>query len=62
MDYLNENGQKYSAAKMSVYIQREVMPSPDLIISDTRYWLKSTCEKFVNELKRQQQNRGNYYG
>lgn len=51
VEYLNEHGQNYSAAKLSVYIQREVIPEPDLIISDTRYWLKSTCEKFVKGIK-----------
>lgn len=50
VDFLNENGQNYSEAKMSVYIQREKMPLPDLVISDTKYWLKDTCAKFATEL------------
>src|SRR5690625_1319825 len=41
VDFLNDNEQNYSEAKMSVYIQRKVIPSPDLVISNTRYWLKS---------------------
>lgn len=53
VEYLNENGEKYSEAKMSVYIQREIIPKPDLILSGTRYWLKSTCEMFLNELQQQ---------
>lgn len=57
VDYLNKNGQNYSLAKMSVYIQRKIIPSPDLVISDTRYWLKSSCEKF---LKKIQLKEGNY--
>lgn len=51
VNYLNENGEKYSEAKMSVYIKRNIIPEPDLIISDTRYWLKSTCKNFLRKLK-----------
>lgn len=51
VSYLNENGENYSEAKMSVYIKRNVIPAPDLMISSTRYWTKSTCEKFLNDLK-----------
>lgn len=50
VDFLNENGQNYSAAKMSVYINRKIIPIPDLVISDTRYWRKDTCKKFAEEL------------
>ncbi len=50
VNYLNENGEKYSEAKMSVYIKRNIIPEPDLIISDIRYWLKSTF--FAKEISR----------
>lgn len=51
VDFLNENGENYSEAKMSVYVQRGIIPSPDLILSNTRYWLKSTCEMFLSRTK-----------
>ena len=61
VDFLNENGQNYSEAKLSVYIQRDKMPLPDLVISDTRYWLKDTCKNFADELKKQTEKGGESY-
>ncbi|WP_186672989.1 hypothetical protein [Sporosarcina sp. BP05] len=58
VDFLNEKGQNYSEAKLSVYIQRDKMPLPDLVISDTKYWLKDTCEKFADKLETPKQKGG----
>lgn len=55
VDFLNERDQNYSEAKMSVYIQRNIIPIPDLVISATRYWLKDTCKRFSDELKSRNQ-------
>lgn len=57
VEYLKKNGENYTTAKMSVYIGRNIVPEADLIISDTRYWLKSTCENFLTTL---QAKRGSY--
>lgn len=48
-DFLNENGLKYDNAKLSVYISRGVIPEADITISGTKYWLRSTCETFLEE-------------
>jgi len=50
-NYLNENGQKFSEAKMSVYVQRNVIPEPDLMVINRRYWKKETCKDFLISLK-----------
>lgn len=50
VDFLNEKGINFSEAKMSMYVKREVMPEPDLIISNKRFWLKETCEKYLQHL------------
>lgn len=53
IEYLNKNGENYSEAKLSMYIKREIIPEPDLIIAGTKYWLRTTCEKFVRQLKKE---------
>lgn len=53
-EFLNENGLKYDRAKLKVYIDRGKVPKPDIIISGTMYWERSTCEKFLHEQKKEQ--------
>jgi len=48
-EFLNENGLKYDRSKLNVYLDRGIVPKPDIIISGTMYWERSTCEKFLYE-------------
>jgi len=48
-EFLNENGLNYDNAKLSVYISRGVVPEADITISGTKYWERTTCERFLEE-------------
>ena|SRR5699024_10618108 len=48
-EFLNENGLKYDRSKLNVYIEREKAPAADIVISGTKYWERSTCERFLYE-------------
>lgn len=49
VEFLTNNGLKYSKAKLSMYIKRGTMPEPDLILNDTKYWHIKTCEEFLQK-------------
>lgn len=53
-NFLNENkekhGRKFSRPMLNTYLKRGVIPNPDLTISDTKYWLKETCEKYLDSI------------
>lgn len=50
-NYLTENGLNYSRHKLHVYLNRGNIPAPDLTISNAKYWLLSTCDRFLNHEK-----------
>lgn len=48
-EFLTENGLNYDNAKLSMYIKRGIVPEADITISGTKYWERSTSEKFLEE-------------
>lgn len=52
--YLNEHKdaheKKFSRAMLNTYLNRGIIPEPDLEIAGTKYWLKETCEKYLKEI------------
>lgn len=52
VDFLNENNQNFSEAKMSVYIKRGIIPAPDLIMDNRRYWKETTCREYLNSINK----------
>jgi len=48
-DFLQENGLNYDRSKLNVYLQRGIVPEPDITISGTEYWEKRNCERFLEE-------------
>lgn len=50
-DFLTEHGVPFSRPKLNTYMNRNKLPQPDLVVSETKYWLTSTCFKYLEELK-----------
>lgn len=54
VNYLNDNKDKhkrsFSRPMLNVYLKRGNIPSPDLVIADTKYWLKETCTAYVESI------------
>lgn len=48
-DFLKENGLNYDRSKLNIYIKRGKAPKADITIGGTKYWERSTCEKFLEE-------------
>src|SRR5699024_7124192 len=48
-NFLTENGLNYDRAKINMYIKRGIIPDPDITVSGTKYWERSTCEKFLKK-------------
>lgn len=46
-NYLNDNGEKFDRAKMSMYVKRGVIPEASLTVSGTKYWRVEVCEAFL---------------
>lgn len=51
-DFLKENGLYFTRPKLNLYIKRDKMPKPDLVVGGTKYWFKSTCENYLQDEKR----------
>ena len=52
-DYLNENGLTYTRQKINNYLVRGKLPEPDVEIDGTKYWNRSTAERYcLQELNR----------
>ena len=51
-DFLMENGLKYDRAKVKNYYDRGLIPAADLIVSGTKYWLKSTVQQYCQKEQR----------
>lgn len=54
VDFLNENKEKhdknFSRAMLNSYLSRETIPLPDIELSGNKYWLKETCEEYLNSI------------
>ena len=42
-EFLTGNGLKYDRAKVKNYYDREIIPTADVIVSGTKYWMRSTA-------------------
>ena len=51
-NFLTENGLKYDRAKVKNYYDRGLIPTPDLIVSGTKYWMKSTVQQYYQKEQR----------
>jgi hypothetical protein len=51
-NFLTENGLKYDRAKVKNYYDRGLIPTADLIVSGTKYWMKSTVQKYCQKEQR----------
>lgn len=51
-NYLKDNGLTFTRSKLNTYIKREKVPAPDLVVGGVKYWLKVTCENYLQEEKR----------
>jgi len=53
-DFLNEHkslhGKNFSRAMLNTYLKRGAIPEPDLIIGNTKYWEKDTCQDYLEEI------------
>lgn len=53
-DFLNEHkslhGKNFSRAMLNTYLKRGVIPEPDLIIGNTKYWEKDTCRDYLDKI------------
>lgn len=53
-DFLNEHkslhGKNFSRAMLNSYLNRGIIPEPDLELAGTKYWLKETCEEYLSSL------------
>lgn len=56
--YLTEQGVPFTRGKVSVYVQRDTFPKPDLTVSNTNYWLKETLYQYASQ---RLSNKGNYF-
>lgn len=54
VDFLNENkekhGKNFSRAMLNSYLSRETIPSPDIELAGSKYWLKETCEEYLSSI------------
>lgn len=50
-DLLVSNGVPFTRQKVNIYLKRGKMPQPDLTISNSKFWLASTCLEYLNEVK-----------
>ena len=51
-NFLTENGLKYDRAKVKNYYDRGLIPAADLIVSGSKYWLKSTVQQYCQQKQR----------
>ena len=51
-NFLTENGLKYDRAKVKNYYDRGLIPAADLIVSGTKYWMKSTVQQYCQKEQR----------
>ena len=51
-NFLTENGLKYDRAKVKNYYDRGRIPTADLIVSGTKYWMKSTVQQYCQQEQR----------
>jgi hypothetical protein len=51
-NFLTENGLKYDRAKVKNYYDRGLIPTADLIVSGTKYWMKSTVQQYYQKEQR----------
>lgn len=45
-NFLTDKGLKYDRQKVNLYLERGKIPEPDLFVSGTKYWSKSTVNKY----------------
>lgn len=52
--FLNENkhlhGMNFSRQMVGIYAKRKTIPEPDLVINNINYWLKETCQNYLDQL------------
>ena len=49
--FLKENGLTFTRSKLNTYLKRGIVPQPDLTVSDSNFWLKKTCQHYLDENK-----------
>jgi len=55
--HFTQNGLDFSRQKFNVYVQRGNIPEPDLIIGDRKFWLKETCDAYLeSNVNKQESN------
>lgn len=52
-EFLSANGLNYNRQKLNLYFSRGIVPKPDLIIGNVKYWSKKTVEYY----KKTEENR-----
>ncbi|MFG6121126.1 hypothetical protein [Thalassobacillus sp. B23F22_16] len=56
-NFLNEHkklhGRNFSRPMLNSYLNRGIIPTPDLELAGTKYWLKETCESYLNSIANQ---------
>jgi len=50
VDFLNNNGVKYTRQKMNTYIKRGKIPEPSLVVAGVKYWDHSVCVEYLKSL------------
>ena len=51
-NFLTENGLKYDRAEVKNHYDRGLIPTADLIVSGTKYWLKSAVQQYCQQKQR----------
>lgn len=49
-EHKNAHGKNFSRAMLNSYLNRGIIPEPDLELAGTKYWLKETCEEYLSSL------------
>ena len=49
-EHKNVHGKNFSRAMLNSYLNRGIIPEPDLELAGTKYWLKETCEEYLSSL------------
>ena len=53
--FLDENkhlhGRNFSRPMLNTYLKRGDIPSPDLVVGNSKFWERETCEKYVEFLQ-----------